>query len=217
MALRDSMRSSAAQYLNPGEPIQAVIGAQTASQWLAALTGVFMFLGLNHYRILAVTPTRIVVLDAGKASMTKARGVVTELPRSTRLGPAPASGTRSRPARRRCGCTAGSSRTSRPPTASPPPPDAGPNGERGHQMSKPTSRTVRRLAAASVAAAALTLAGLTPALAATGPSMTANHGGVNISVPGPHNSLRFYWANNGSATWHAEKVAARARRSRRRR
>jgi hypothetical protein len=87
MALRDSMRSSAAQYLNPGEPIQAVIGAQTASQWLAALTGVFLFLGLNHYRILAVTPTRIVVLDAGKASMTKARGVVTELPRSTRLGP----------------------------------------------------------------------------------------------------------------------------------
>ena len=87
MALRDSMRSSAAQYLNPGEPIQAVIGAQTASQWLAALTGVFLFLGLNRYRILAVTPSRIVVLDAGKASMTKARGVVTELPRSTRLGP----------------------------------------------------------------------------------------------------------------------------------
>ena len=87
MALRDSMRSSAAQYLNPGEPIQAVIGAQTASQWLAALTGVFLFLGLNHYRILAVTPNRIVVLDAGKSSMKTARGVVTELPRSTRLGP----------------------------------------------------------------------------------------------------------------------------------
>jgi hypothetical protein len=28
-----------------------------------------------------------VVLDAGKTSMKKARGVVTELPRSTRLGP----------------------------------------------------------------------------------------------------------------------------------
>jgi hypothetical protein len=27
------------------------------------------------------------VLDAGKSSMKKARGVVTELPRSTRLGP----------------------------------------------------------------------------------------------------------------------------------
>jgi len=72
MALRDSMRESAAQYLRPGEPIQAVIGAQTASQWLAALTGFFVFLGLNRYRILVVTP---------------ARGVVTELPRSTRLGP----------------------------------------------------------------------------------------------------------------------------------
>ena len=87
MALRDSMRESAAQYLRPGEPIQAVIGAQTASQWLAALTGWLVFLGLNHYRILAVTPARIVVLDAGKTSMKKARGVVTELPRSTRLGP----------------------------------------------------------------------------------------------------------------------------------
>lgn len=88
VALRDSMRDSAAQYLQPGEPIQAVIGAQTASQWLAGLTGVFVFLGLNRYRILAVTPARILVLDAGKASMKKALGVVTELPRSTRLGPA---------------------------------------------------------------------------------------------------------------------------------
>ena len=87
MALRDSMRESAAQYLRPGEPIQAVIGAQTASQWMAALTGFLVFLGLNRYRILAVTPDRIVVLDAGKTSMKKARGVVTELPRSTRLGP----------------------------------------------------------------------------------------------------------------------------------
>ena len=88
MALRDSMRESAAQYVQPGEPIQAVIGAQTASQWLAALTGIFVFLGLNRYRILAVTPSRILVLDAGKTSMKKARGVVVELPRSTRLGPA---------------------------------------------------------------------------------------------------------------------------------
>jgi len=88
MALRDTMRSSAAQYLQPGESVQAVIGAQTASQWLAALTGVFVFLGFNRYRIVAVTPDRILVLDAGKTSMKKARGVVTELPRSTRLGPA---------------------------------------------------------------------------------------------------------------------------------
>jgi hypothetical protein len=87
MALRDSMAESAAQYLRPGERIQAVIGAQTASQWVAALTGFLVFLGLNQYRILVVTPARILVLDAGKTSMKKARGVVTELPRATRLGP----------------------------------------------------------------------------------------------------------------------------------
>jgi hypothetical protein len=82
------MRESAAQYVQPGEPIQAVIGAQTASPLLAGLTGIFVFLSLNRYRILAVTPARILVLDAGKVSMKKARGVVMELPRSTRLGPA---------------------------------------------------------------------------------------------------------------------------------
>ena len=42
MALRDSMRDSAAPYLHPDEPIQAVFGAQTASQYLAMLTGVFV-------------------------------------------------------------------------------------------------------------------------------------------------------------------------------
>ena len=87
MSFRDAMRDSAVPYLEPGEPVQAVIGAQTASQWLAAITGIFVFLGFNRYRILAVTPTRIVVLDAGKTSMKTARRVVTELPRSTRLGP----------------------------------------------------------------------------------------------------------------------------------
>jgi hypothetical protein len=88
MALRDSMLTSATPYLRPGEPVQAIFGAQTASQWLAALTGVFVFLGFNRYRIVAVTPARIVVLDADKTSMKKARGVVLELPRSTQLGPA---------------------------------------------------------------------------------------------------------------------------------
>ncbi len=81
------MQASATPYLQPGEHVQAVVGAQTASQWLAALSGIFVFLGLNRYRILAVTPNRILILDAGKSSMKTARGVVTELPRSTRLGP----------------------------------------------------------------------------------------------------------------------------------
>jgi hypothetical protein len=88
MAIRDSMRASATEYLQPGEQMQAVIGAQTASQYVAALGGVLFFLGLNRYRILVVTPQRILVLDAGKMSMKRARGVLAELPRSTRLGPA---------------------------------------------------------------------------------------------------------------------------------
>ena len=87
MALRDSMRDSAAPYLRPGETVQAVLGAQTASQLLAAVTGVFLFLGLNRYRIVAVTSQRVLILDAGRASMKTAHGVVAELPRSTRLGP----------------------------------------------------------------------------------------------------------------------------------
>ena len=87
MALRDSMRASAAACLPPGEPVQAVFGAQTASQWLMPLTGFVFFRFFNDFRIVAVTPQRIVVLDAGKSSMKKARGVVRDLPRSTRLGP----------------------------------------------------------------------------------------------------------------------------------
>ena len=87
LAIRDSMQASASPYLHPGEKVQAVFGAQTASQWLAALTGVFIFLGLNKYRIFVVTSERILVLDAGKASMAKAKGVVMELARATKLGP----------------------------------------------------------------------------------------------------------------------------------
>lgn len=88
MALRDGMLSSSAQYLQPGETVEAVFGAQTASQYLVGLTGWIGFLIMNSYRIVVVTPQRILVLDAGKWGMRKARGVVTELPRSTRLGPA---------------------------------------------------------------------------------------------------------------------------------
>ena len=59
MALRDSMRDSAAEYLQPGETVQAVMGAQTASQWMVPLTGFIFFPLINKYRIVAVTPKRI--------------------------------------------------------------------------------------------------------------------------------------------------------------
>jgi len=87
MALRDAMVSSSEQYLHPGETVEAVFGAQTTSQYLFGLTGAIGFIILNKYRIVVVTPQRILVLDSGKFGMKKARGVVTELPRSTRLGP----------------------------------------------------------------------------------------------------------------------------------
>lgn len=87
MPIRDTLRDSAAQFLQPDETIEAVFPAQTASQWLVGATGVLLFFAINNYRIVAVTQQRIVVLDAGKWSVKKARGVVTELPRSTRLGP----------------------------------------------------------------------------------------------------------------------------------
>ena len=76
------------------------------------------------------------------------------------------------------------------------------------QMSR--ARFRRRLAAVLVAVTAgvLTAAGtLTPALAATGPSMDINGNNVNIAVQGPDNSLLFYWAVNGSSTWNTETVA----------
>lgn len=97
MAIRDTMRESAAGFLQPGEHVQAVIGAQTKSPYAEALGGPFgvlgllgslLFIVLNRYRILVATPQRILVLDAGMMSTRKAHGVLTELPRHTRLGPA---------------------------------------------------------------------------------------------------------------------------------
>ena len=88
MALRDGMLTSTAQYLEPEETVEAVFGAQTVSQYLWLLTGGIIFLSMNRYRIVAVTAQRILVLDAGKLGVRKAKGVVTELPRATQLGPA---------------------------------------------------------------------------------------------------------------------------------
>ena len=87
MALRDAMRASAAQFVQPGETIEQVFGAQTASPLTAPLIGSLIALIINRYRIVAVTDQRILVLDAGKWTQRTARAVVSELPRSSRLGP----------------------------------------------------------------------------------------------------------------------------------
>jgi hypothetical protein len=88
VALRDAMVESSAQYLEPGEMAEALFGAQTVSQYLFVLTGGIIFYSMNRYRMVVVTPQRILVLDTGKFGMRKARGIVAELPRATELGPA---------------------------------------------------------------------------------------------------------------------------------
>src|SRR5215472_244489 len=72
------------------------------------------------------------------------------------------------------------------------------------------SRTVRRMISVSLGAGAAVLIGaaaLTPAHASPGPAIAESNSAPNIAVQGPHNSLKFYWARNGTATWHAETVA----------
>jgi len=41
------------------------------------------------------------------------------------------------------------------------------------------------------------------------PSMTTDGNSVNIAAVGASSSLRFFWAVNGTDTWHPETVAPR--------
>lgn len=109
--IRDSMRKVAAAYLRPAETVQCVFPAQTSPGYatliangLAPTPFPFSAIGTiaglfgmrNRSRIFVVTDQRILVLDAGWmppggpldwAAVSRAVGVVAELPRSTRLGP----------------------------------------------------------------------------------------------------------------------------------
>ena len=86
MAIRDQLRANAADHLAPGEAIQAVIPAQTRSQWFALLSYWIIILS-NAYRVIVVTDRRILVCRSGRFRMTPVREVLRELPRSTRIGP----------------------------------------------------------------------------------------------------------------------------------
>jgi hypothetical protein len=81
------MRHSAAWYLRPGKPVKAATGVQAASLWLAALTGGLVLLNRNRYSIIAVRGSH---RDPGRRKVEHGegcRGVLTELPGSTGLGP----------------------------------------------------------------------------------------------------------------------------------
>lgn len=86
MKVHDSMRESVAVFLHPGETIQAIFAAMAYSVLKAAVTDELGMRG-NQYRIFAVTSDRILILDAGDLTFKRAKGIVAELPRSTRLGP----------------------------------------------------------------------------------------------------------------------------------
>ncbi|MFL6154878.1 MAG: PH domain-containing protein [Marmoricola sp.] len=86
MAIRDKMAKNAQPHLREGETIQAVFAAQTTSQYLMVV-GVLPFIIVNSYRMITVTDQRIIVFDAGKWGMTKAKSIAYELPRATKLGP----------------------------------------------------------------------------------------------------------------------------------
>jgi hypothetical protein len=87
MAIRDKIREGAAAHLEPGEQVQAVFAAQTASQYLL-FAGFIPFLLVNKYRCVVVTDRRIALFDAGRWSMAKPKALITSLPRATPLGPA---------------------------------------------------------------------------------------------------------------------------------
>jgi hypothetical protein len=88
MALRNAMRASASPFIEPGETIQQVLAAMTVHPVGVPLIDLIPVLLVNRYRIVAVTDQRVLVLDTGRWSVKTARAVLTELPRSTRLGPA---------------------------------------------------------------------------------------------------------------------------------
>ena len=86
MALRDTMATKAQPFLQPGERVQVVFGAQKITQWWVLLSA-FILLFANRYRTVVVTDRRILVLDGTRMSQTKVTGVLAEVPRTVQIGP----------------------------------------------------------------------------------------------------------------------------------
>ncbi len=86
MAIRDTIRANAQHVLEPGEVIQAVIPAQTTSQWFALLS-YWIIIFSNAYRAIIVTDRRILVCRSGRFRMTPVKDVLHQVPRSTPIGP----------------------------------------------------------------------------------------------------------------------------------
>jgi hypothetical protein len=87
MAIRDKIRTNAQAHLQPGEQIQAVMGAQAASPFLAIIS-FWIIIAKDAYRIIVVTDRRILLCKTGRMTVTPVKSVIREYPRSTKLGPA---------------------------------------------------------------------------------------------------------------------------------
>jgi hypothetical protein len=87
MAIRDKMRNNAAAVLQPGETIQEVFGAQTASPFWS-LVSYWIIIFKNAYRVVVVTDRRILVCTSGRVTTTPVKEIAEEFPRTTQIGPA---------------------------------------------------------------------------------------------------------------------------------
>lgn len=81
------MKTNAQPWLEPGEQVQAIFGAQTRNQWFFLVTGLILAF-MNYYVVVVVTDRRIVVGRSGRLTSTKFEEVLETLPRQTRIGPA---------------------------------------------------------------------------------------------------------------------------------
>lgn len=84
MGLREILAERSQPLLEPGEQIEVVFLAQTASQWTMFVP--VMFFLKNRNRIVAVTDRAVVVIASSRLLSSKPVGVKARLPRSTPLG-----------------------------------------------------------------------------------------------------------------------------------
>jgi hypothetical protein len=87
MGIRDKVRANATSLLQPGETIQSVIPAQTASQYFA-LISFWIIVFKNAYRNIVVTDRRILLCTSGRLRMSPVKEIVGEYPRRLKIGPA---------------------------------------------------------------------------------------------------------------------------------
>lgn len=87
MALRDKLVQRTAQYLQPGEQVQAIWLAQTGpSPYWMFLTWLILLFGGVKYCIVVATDRQILVVRAGWFMPTKPKSIKAQLPRNAYFG-----------------------------------------------------------------------------------------------------------------------------------